>query len=112
MRVTRSLIKERAGDLDNDVLSSLAVPRGTIICIAPQGIASAYQGGPVVDIGRESAWQFEANNPQQIVPPGGSPVAQPVFSAFQAGLISIRVRAKCAWCAVAGAVSFIQNASW
>jgi hypothetical protein len=106
------LIKERAGDLDNDVLTTLGLPRGTIVCIAPQGIASAYQGGPVVDIGKEAAWQFEANSPQQIVPPGGSPVAQPVISAFQAGLISIRVRAKCAWCAVAGAVSFIQNADW
>jgi hypothetical protein len=107
-----ALIKQRSGDLDNDVLTTLGLPNGTIVCVAPQGIASGYQGGPTVDVTKEAAWQFADTSLQEIVSTPGIVASPPVISAFQDYLLAICVRGKCAWTAAPGAVSFIQSANW
>jgi hypothetical protein len=107
-----ALIAMRSGDLPNDVVTSLALPNGTIIAVAPQALAGGYRDGPTVDITKEGAWQFQDTNPQEIVGTGGAVAAPPVISAFQNYLLAIRVRGNCAWCPAPGSVSFVQSANW
>jgi hypothetical protein len=78
----------------------------TVIAVAPAGIASGYQRPPQIKTGKESVVHFEDTNPTEIVSTPGT-AAVPSKSAFQTGLIVIRVRADVAYSAAAGAVQFI-----
>jgi hypothetical protein len=105
-----TLIKMRGGDLDNDVLISLALPAGTVICVATAGLASGYQGPPEITIGKEATFHRETN-PLPIVGTGGA-IAAPSTSFFQGSLLAVKVRAEAAWCAAPGAVQFVQSVNW
>jgi hypothetical protein len=107
-----ALIRLRSGDLDNDVLMSIGVPKGTVICIAPQGIASGYQGPPDIQTSKEPTLHRESTTPLPIVSASPTTVAAPSTSFFQSFLLAIRVRAEAAWCAAPGSVQFVQNVSW
>jgi hypothetical protein len=107
-----TLIRARSADLGNDVLMSIGVPRGTVICIAPIGLAAGLEGVPTVEMSKEATWQAADTNPQEIVGTGGAVAPAPVFSAYQKRVFAIRVRGRIAFAAAPGAVSFIQSANW
>jgi hypothetical protein len=105
------LLRMRTGpDFVSSVYSSIGLPSGTVIAVAPQGLASGYRGPPTIETGKQGSWQFADSNPAEIVGTGGAVADGPVISAFQNYLISIKVRANAAWCA--GAVQVVQNVQW
>ena len=56
---------------------------------------------------------FEDTTPLPIGTPGSpTTVAAPTRSAFQQDLVVIRVRARCAWAALPGAVQVINSVGW
>jgi hypothetical protein len=105
-----ALIRQRSGDLDNDVLMTLGLPKGTVLCVAPAGIASGYQGPPEIETSKATLHR-EGTTPAEIVSTPGI-VAEPSTSFFQSYLIAIKVRAEAAWCAAPGAVQFVQSVNW
>jgi hypothetical protein len=107
-----ALISARGADLDNDVLMSIGVPRGTVICLSPVGLAAGLEGVPTVEVSKEATWQAADTNPQDIVGTGGAVAPGPVVSAYQKRVFAIRVRGRVAFAAAPGAVSFIQSANW
>jgi hypothetical protein len=109
-----TVIKTKVGPrFDNPILMTLGLPAKTVAAFAPSGIASGYQGQPVVETGREMVLHMEDTAPADISAAGTPPVvAVPTKSMFQSDLISIRVRAHAAWAAAPGAAQVISNVSW
>jgi hypothetical protein len=106
------LLRLRAGpEFDSRVLTSLGVTSKSVVAIAPAGIASGYQGPPTIETSREALLHFEDAAPADIVDVGGTPAA-PAKSAYQLDLISLRVKARAAWCAAPGAVAVVENVVW
>jgi hypothetical protein len=98
---------------DDRVFSSAYLPTGQLIGIVPQGLASGYQGQVDIETGIAAVVHLEDTTPLPIGTPGTPPVgAVPTASAFQAYLIVVKVRAKCAWCVQPGAVSLVTGAAW
>jgi hypothetical protein len=86
---------------------SLGLPSKTVVAVAPAGIASGYQGPPIIETGREALLHFDDSAPADIVDTVGT-VAAPSRSLFQTDLIGIRIKANAAWCAAPGSV----NVAW
>jgi hypothetical protein len=99
-------IKMRAGpQFDSLVLSSLGVLSKTIICVAPAGISSGYQGPPSIETGSTTlVFQDTA--------PVGDPPTAPTKNLWQTDGTSIRVRAQAAWCAAPGSVAITAGIAW
>jgi hypothetical protein len=108
------LLSLRAGpQFDNRVFMSIGLAQKTVIAIAPAGVASGYQGPPVIETGREALLHFEDTAPTDISTPGTpNAVAAPAKSLYQTDLIGIRVKANAAWCAAPGAVSVVESVNW
>jgi hypothetical protein len=97
----------------HEILSSGYVPDGQIVAVAPKALASGYGGVVEVTTATDTAVHMESTTPQDIGTPGAPPVvAAPVLSAWQSGLIVIRVRARAAWCIQTGGVSVLTGATW
>jgi hypothetical protein len=95
------------------VLSSAAVPVGTVIGLAPNALFVGTRDAATIEVNRSAAFHFEDTNPQPIVVAGTPPVvAAPTRSLFQQDMIGIKLRAKCAWTALAGSVAFVSGANW
>jgi HK97 family phage major capsid protein len=94
----------------NAVLGTPQVAAGTVIAVAPDALFVGYSGAPEVDSSIETAIHFEESAPLPIAT--GGVQAAPTRSAFQQDLIIIRLRARCAWAAMPGAVQFITGATW
>lgn len=107
-------IRVMAGPHFNDrVLTSAYIPAGTVIGVIPAGLASGYAGIAEIDTSLAATVHMEDTAPLAIGTPGSPPtVAAPTLSAFQSGLILIKVRGRCAWCVQPGAVAVVQGASW
>jgi Phage capsid family len=97
----------------NLIIGTTAVAAGTVIGIAPAAVAVGYSGAPEIETSKEALVHFEDTSPA-VIGAVGSPnvVAAPTRSAFQSDLIVIRVRARCAWAAVPGAVQFFDAVEW
>jgi hypothetical protein len=94
------------------ILSSMGVPVGTAIGIAPEAIASGYDGVPEVEIGESPSLHFDDSVPLDLVSGSGT-VATPMRGMFQAGLTSLKLRTKCCWAALApGAVQVATGIKW
>jgi hypothetical protein len=104
-------IKVGSTKFTNPVLSTLGLPPKTVACFAPAGVVSGWRDPPSIETAKESVIHFESATPADIVSTGGA-VAAPVKSMFQTDVISIRVRANCAWAAVAGAAQVVENINW
>jgi hypothetical protein len=105
-----TIIKTKASlKLDNPILTTLGLPAKTVACFAPAGIVSGYQDAPQIETRKSPAVHFDGSTPADITNGG---VAAPVKSSFQAGLISIKVRANCAWAAAPGAAQVITAVNW
>jgi hypothetical protein len=95
------------------VLTSAYIPAGTVIGVIPQGLAAGYSGIAEIETSTAASIHMEADAPLPIGTPGSPPVvAAPTLSAFQSGLIVIKVRGRCAWCAQPNAVSVVTGAAW
>lgn len=91
------------------VMSSAALPDGTVIGIVPRGFATGYSGPVQVEVSNAAAVHYEDAAPLPIV--NGEP-AVPARSAFQQDLIVLKLRARAAWCVQPGAIAVIENAKW
>jgi hypothetical protein len=98
----------------NTVIGSNAIADGTIIAIAPGGLATAYSGVPDIETSKEATVHFEDTSPLQIASgaQGSGVLATPTRSAFQQDLIIIRVRCRTAWAALPGSVAVITGVGW
>jgi HK97 family phage major capsid protein len=98
----------------NVVLGTPQVAVGTVIAVAPGGLAVAYSGVPQVEVSREALAHFEDTSPLPIATgaQGSGVLATPVRSAFQTDSLIIRVRCRCAWAALPGAVQYLTGATW
>src|SRR5262249_50312604 len=95
------------------VLQSPAIPRGTVIGVVPEAIASGYDGDPQVEVSKQ-ATDFEDTTPLAIGTPGSPPtVAAPTRSLLQQELTGVKVRMRCAWASLQpGAAQFLQSVNW
>jgi hypothetical protein len=95
------------------VLTSAYIPAGQVIGIIPQGLATGYSGIAEIETNTAAAVHMEDTTPLPIGMPGSPPtVAAPTLSAFQSGLIVIKVRGRMAWCVQPGAVAVVTGADW
>jgi hypothetical protein len=98
---------------DDKVFTSAYLAPGTLIAVVPQGLASGYQGQVDLETSIAAAIHLEDTTPLAIGTPGSPPVvAAPTLSAFQSGLIIIKVRGRVAWCVQPGAVAVVTGATW
>jgi hypothetical protein len=95
------------------VLGTSAVAVGTVVGIAPAGVASGFDGAPQIEASKESVIHYDSA-PAQIGTPGTpAVVAAPTRSAWQTDTKSLKVRTKCAWSVVhPGAVAQVTGATW
>jgi Phage capsid family len=98
----------------NTVLGCAQLAVGTVIAVAPSGLGVGYSGVPDIETSIEATVHFEDSSPLQIASgaQGSGVLATPTKSAFQQDLIIIRVRARCAWAALPGAVQYLSGATW
>jgi hypothetical protein len=111
---TIGILKTAVGPrFDFGLLSTLALPAKTVVCVAPAAVASAYAHPPQIEVSKIPAVHFEATDPLPIAKPG-SPltVAAPLYSHFQADMISVKCRARCAWAVLSGGASFVSGIHW
>jgi hypothetical protein len=96
---------------DSPVIMAAALPDKTLIAAAPAGIFSAYDGTPEIDASKEALVHSEDTTPLPLVSSTGT-VAAPQRSLFQTDVLSIRCRARAAWCAYPGAIQIVEGANW
>ena len=111
---TVGVLKTKVGPrFDYGLLSTLALPPKTVVCVAPSAVASAYADPPTIEVSKIPAVHFEGSDPLPIASPGTPPtVAAPVYSHFQADMISVKCRARCAWAVLPGGASFVSGINW
>jgi hypothetical protein len=95
--------------LGTTVLMSPSIPKGTVIGIAPQAIASAYSGEPEIEVsGNVGAAHFEDTTSASDLMTGS-----PVRSFWQTDSLAVKVRVRCAWASLQpGAVQTISGVAW
>jgi hypothetical protein len=96
------------GDLDIDALMTLGLSDKTLAAIAPNAVASGYQGAPQIEIGRDATLHFEDTTPLELVSSPGT-VAAPARSLYQDYQLAIKVRGNAAWCVLPGGVATITG---
>jgi len=103
-----------AGSFTNPIISTTAIADGTVIGIAPGGVAVGYSGAPEVETSQEALLHFEDVNPLQISSgaQGSGVLATPTRSAWQTDCIVIKVRARTAWAKLPGSVQLITGVGW
>jgi hypothetical protein len=98
-------------DFGYPVLPTSALPKGTVIAIAPAAFASAFDPMPSVDASIEAEAHMETV-PGEIVTAAGT-IAAPIASVFQTDRILLRMRMPVAWTMRAtGAIAWAQNVVW
>jgi HK97 family phage major capsid protein len=104
-----------AGDFDDDylVLATSALAKGTVLAIAVNALASAFDPVPEITSAIESAsMHMDGSSPADIVTAGGA-VAVPTTNVFQTDRVALRMRMPCAWALRApGAIAFVQSVVW
>jgi hypothetical protein len=111
---TIGVLKAKVGvRFDYGLLTTLALPSKTVVCVAPSAVASAYAEPPTVEVSKIPAVHFEGAAPLPIASAGTPPtVAAPVYSHFQADMISVKCRAHAAWAVLPGGASVVNNIAW
>jgi hypothetical protein len=96
-----------------EILSSPTLAAGTVVAVAANGLASAYDDIPRFDTSLNSLLHFETS-PSAIGTPGSpNVVAAPAVSAFQSDLISLRMILNVTWgLRHSSAVAWMQNVAW
>src|SRR3954454_8551571 len=93
---------------------SIAVPDGTIICVAVDAFVSGFGPVPRIETSRDAVVHMEADAPLPIASPGSpNVVAAPTRSLFQTDSIAVRCILDAAWCLRSpAAVAWITGALW
>jgi hypothetical protein len=107
-------IRTLAGPFFQDVvLSSAAIPDGTIIAVIPQGLATGYSGEVQVETSVAATLHFESATPLPIASVGTpNTIAAPTHSGWQENLILIKLRGRMAWAIQPNAVCFMTGVQW
>ena len=87
------------------------LPAGTVIGIAPRGLAVGYTGNVEVEANSGGSVHMESVTPLPIVDDTGT-LAAPTVSPFQQNLIFLKVKARCSWTLQPGAVAVVTGADW
>ena len=96
---------------NNPIFSSSMIPAGTVIAVAPAGLVAGYDGSVQIEVSSTAALHFESSSPQDIVS-GAGVLANPTRSAFQDAFSALRVKCRCSWIALPGAVAELTGADW
>jgi hypothetical protein len=95
------------------VLGTSAVAAGTVIGIAPAGVASGFDGAPRIESSTESTVHFDSAAAQIGTPGTPAVVSAPTRSAWQTDTRMLKVRTKCSWSVVhPGAIAQVTGATW
>jgi hypothetical protein len=107
-------IRTLAGPFFQDVvLSSAAIPDGTIVAVIPAGLATGYSGEVQVETSVAATLHFESATPLPIASVGSPPtIAAPTHSGWQENLILIKLRGRMTWCVQPNAVCWMQGVQW
>jgi hypothetical protein len=98
---------------DNVIIGTSALADRTVVGVAPGGVGFGYNGAPEVTTSREAAIHYESATPLAIGTAGTPPtVAAPTRSAWQTDTMVLRVRARCAWNKIPGAVQVVTSVNW
>lgn len=101
------------GNFKNLIIGTRALASGTVVGIAPAGIALGYSGTPEIELTENGVVHMEDTSPLPIGTPGAPPtVAAPTRSSWQTNTSIIKIRARAAWGALPGAVQFLTGATW
>lgn len=91
------------------IIGTPAVAAGTVIGLAPAAIAT-YFAAPELEISPNGLVHMEDTSPRDI---DTTAVSQTVVSAFQAGLLLLKLRLRCTWAPLAAAaVQKIESVTW
>jgi Phage capsid family len=95
------------------ILGTSAVASGTVVGIAPAGVASGFDGAPKIESSKDTTLHMDTA-PVQIGAAGSPNVtAAPTRSMWQTDTLALRVRTNCAWSVVhPGAVAVVNSATW
>ena len=97
---------------DNDVLTSVTIPDGWLIGIAPAGFVSAYGADAVsVEVSTVTTLHSEDTTPLPIIGDTGTPAA-PSHSLYQQSHLALKVRGQCTWLTHPGSVSAMTACAW
>jgi hypothetical protein len=97
----------------NLILGTKALADGTVVGIAPAGIALGYSGSPEIEVTENGVVHMEDSSPLQIGTPGAPPtVASPTRSSWQTNTKIIKIRARAAWGALPGSVQVMTAVNW
>ena len=96
----------RAPGFQFPVLPSAALPAGTVIAIAGNGLAAAIESVPDIRASIEATFHEETT-------PAVLMTAPPVRNLFQTDALALRMVLPCDWALrSSGAIAFVQGASW
>jgi hypothetical protein len=98
------------------IFGTSALAAGTVVALAPDAIASGYNGLPTIDVSKNALAHYEDTTPLAIAP-SPTPITAPLKSAWQANLLMLRLRMNTAWASLspgadAGAVAFVTSTTW
>jgi hypothetical protein len=100
-------------NFDNVIIGTSALADRTVVGVAPGGVGFGYNGTPQVETSREAVIHYESSSPLPIGTAGTPPtIAAPTRSAWQTDTLIVRVRARCAWAKIPGAIQSIVNTNW
>jgi hypothetical protein len=94
-----------------DVLSSVALPAGTVVAVESSSFVSGFDGIPEISTSKAALVHMEDTTPQDIV--SGGVAASPEKSYFQTDLVDLRVILRAAWgMRNQKHVAIVQGVSW
>jgi hypothetical protein len=99
-----------AKPLEFPVWQSMALPKGTVACVALPTFVSAVGETPDFDLSLNAA--LTMTDPGTEFATTAGVLGTPTESAFQADLIGLRLRLPLSWGLRAAGVSWLQNANW
>ncbi len=94
------------------IYSTITLPVGTVIMVAPEAVATGYDGAAQIYTSKNAAPHYDTN-PLAIVAAGTPPVvAAPVISAFQSDQMLLKLILRCAWGVRSGGAQYISGTTW
>lgn len=106
-----ALIKFYAGPkFDYEILTTSGLAPKSIMAVAPSALFVAYDGSPVIETAKETAYHF--GDPAADIVDGAGVLATPVKSLYQSDILAIRLRAQCAWNIAPGGAAVIDSVTW
>lgn len=97
--------------LDYPLLTSGALPAGSVVAVAANALASAFAGTPTIEANRETELVMDSV-PGEVVTVGGMTGA-PIGSIFQSDRVALKISMQTNWVLRAtGAVAWVSGTTW